>query len=653
MNRSSESFGNSDDSNVIQRESGLYVYNNNKHTTPPSEQSPQIEPQVSSQNEINLDDYEEVLVPSKEEAIKRFQETGEISPTIISVVKKDRGTIENTDPVPTQPETPSTPETPPTPEIPLTPNIPPKPESPAMASVPATQKERIMTPQQVATQTEAPQETIIESKSNEDEMKRLNDSLRKAREENPLEAVQNTLRRQESQRQQAFAREIEKERISNDPTYKKKVLSETEINEDPRMIALEEKVKQLEERLKEKEEAEKKEDPKVIELEEKVKQLEEMLKVKKDGEWIEYPTPTEGETKSPEQRLKEITDRIKELEEKGNHGPLTRPEFLEYRTLQQERESLLNSTQQTETQDTEEEDRQEEEKRREKKLKRWAIVAGVVGAGTAILGGTGVGVWAAVGGAIVAGAAGITGFIGRRRIERLQEKMTKAQGEDRAKIEKKITTWNKVLKVTDGTIKIARGFALGAAAGNLVSHFFMGGKGLVGMYQASKMTPAPEGFSPDQSPTGQDPSGHANPGSRGLENPVNNTVRGSVEIGTPEINTVETPTFNTEGVLVRNGRVDLPGSAWNGNMAGAPITGGELSPSSFAGGATNMGAFNLEKALSSSGLTRGVVTQNLTTPQIHSLLNTYQANPSTSLTSALGNIGTEGAQNLIQMISGN
>ncbi len=306
---------------------------------------------------------------------------------------------------------------------------------------------------------------------------------------------------------------------------------------------------------------------------------------------------------------------------------------------------------------TPEEDKPEEkernEKEKQKRLKRWAIVAGIAGAGTAILGGTGVGVWAAIGGAIVAGGAGITGFIGRKRIERLKTRMIATEGEERAKIEKKIAVWNKVLKVTDGTIKIARGFALGAAAGNLVSHFFMGGKGLIGMYQASKMTPTPEGFSPDQSPTGQDPSGHANPGSRGLENPVNNTVKGSAEIGTPEINTVEAPTINTEGVLVRNGRVDLPGSAWNGNMAGAPITGGELSPSSFAGGATNMGAFNLEKALTGNGLTREAITQNLTTPQIHSLLNTYQANPSTSLTSALGNIGTEGAQNLIQMISGN
>lgn len=498
MNRSSESFGNSDDSNVIQRESGLYVYNNNKHTTPPSEQSPQIEPQVSSQNEINLDDYEEVLVPSKEEAIKRFQETGEISPTIISVVKKDKGTIENTDPVVTQTETPPTP------------NIPPKPESPA-----------------------------IESKSNEDEMKRLNDSLRKAREENPLEAVQNTLRRQESQRQQAFAREVENERISNDPTYKKKVLSETETSETVENTVEEtaEQEKMSDEQLR------------IKQLEEDVRVLKEMLKKKDDGEWIEgpeYKKPERPDTS--EELLTKLDLQIKELEEKEKNGPLTYEEYLKHRDLRLQRNEIHKGLQEKE---------QAEKEKRERKNKWIKIIAGIAGAGIAM----------ATPAVSVAALIGIT--IGGRSIgkglnkwgESLRNKsrdlryqvkdgMTQEQIEDIEKRQRRNAWWGERLTETSSVlIGGSTGYGLGKAVQGIISS-------IQSAQQANNM--------PKADSSGGENIENVNNTSTTTENPIDasgeNIVKADVDIPS---NTTTESISQTEGWLGDKSSWDVSKYGWD------------------------------------------------------------------------------------------
>jgi len=126
---------------------------------------------------------------------------------------------------------------------------------------------------------------------------------------------------------------------------------------------------------------------------------------------------------------------------------------------------------------------------------------------------------------------------------------------------------------------------------------------------------------------------------------TNNSISAETNIG---INT-------NDGVLLKNGRVELPGSAWDGNLATEPLgnlPNGALNSSNFAGGATNMGAFNLESALQSSGVTESLLRNNLQTSEIHRLLNIFTSNPSTDLSTALQSLNSEGARTILEAISG-
>ncbi len=80
-----------------------------------------------------------------------------------------------------------------------------------------------------------------------------------------------------------------------------------------------------------------------------------------------------------------------------------------------------------------------------------------------------------------------------------------------------------------------------------------------------------------------------------------------------------------ESVLVQDGRIDLPGSAWDGNLASGPaqdtLLGGANNPSNFNGGLHEMAPFRLEEALVQNGITRAELTSQLDTAQIHQLLN--------------------------------
>lgn len=124
-----------------------------------------------------------------------------------------------------------------------------------------------------------------------------------------------------------------------------------------------------------------------------------------------------------------------------------------------------------------------------------------------------------------------------------------------------------------------------------------------------------------------------------------------------------TPEVTGNGVLLSNGRVNLPGSAWNGNLAGNAVgnlQGGELNYSNYAGGWHEMAPKMLENDLISAGISRDTLLGNLSTADIHRLINGYLSDIQSGVRGAtnpdlltnLGKLGTQGAQNLINMIQG-
>ena len=131
---------------------------------------------------------------------------------------------------------------------------------------------------------------------------------------------------------------------------------------------------------------------------------------------------------------------------------------------------------------------------------------------------------------------------------------------------------------------------------------------------------------------------------------ISNTGGGSETLMSPE------PL--TENVLTSNGRVDLPGSAWNGNLANGPagnLPGGVENHSNFMGGVHEMAPHLAETALQNAGITRSALLENLGTSGTHRLLNSFvdaiqMGNPNPSLVDILTKMNTPGAQNLISMI---
>ncbi len=150
--------------------------------------------------------------------------------------------------------------------------------------------------------------------------------------------------------------------------------------------------------------------------------------------------------------------------------------------------------------------------------------------------------------------------------------------------------------------------------------------------------------------------------------PTTETVTTSTQTTTSvPTETVNIPTATPEvtgnGVLLSNGRVNLPGSAWNGNLAGNAVgnlQGGELNYSNYAGGWHEMAPKMLENDLISAGINRDTLLGNLSTADIHRLINGYLSDIQSGVRGAtnpdlltnLGKLGTEGAQNLINIIQG-
>lgn len=302
------------------------------------------------------------------------------------------------------------------------------------------------------------------------------------------------------------------------------------------------------------------------------------------------------------------------------------------------------------------------------KNRRWGLIGGVIGFTAAVAGGASVGVPVTIGATVLSIGAAVAEKYAPKRIEKLTERLANAKTpEERANLEKRIKAWNFVNKHAHNTVKFFKGMAVGGGIGTFVSNMFMGGKGLVEIVgnriEAGQSTlghginegaqsqagSSSEGISGSEGATNSQGAS----GSEGINNmePTTDTV----DIGGNSIEADATFGIDTSnGILVKGGRVELPGSAWDGNLATKPLgnlSNGALNSSNYTGGATNMGAFNLESALQSNGVTETLLRNNLQTPEIHRLLNIFVSNPSTDLSTALQSLNSEGAKTILEAIS--
>ncbi len=122
-----------------------------------------------------------------------------------------------------------------------------------------------------------------------------------------------------------------------------------------------------------------------------------------------------------------------------------------------------------------------EKENRERNLKRVALIAGVAVGGTGgVLGGTPV---AGIGALACAGAGLLNkglDFAGGRRIEKLTAQLKMAtDSEIRAKLEKRISNWEKIRKGTVYAAQFFKGATMGFAASGLAMGIFNAGHGLV------------------------------------------------------------------------------------------------------------------------------------------------------------------------------
>ncbi len=288
--------------------------------------------------------------------------------------------------------------------------------------------------------------------------------------------------------------------------------------------------------------------------------------------------------------------------------------------------------------------------RKERNNKRLAMVAGIVTGGAVGLAG---------GAAVIPTALVVTGIGGlgslglnkyadwkEGRIDRRLKIETNP--EERTRLEKTKQDMQKIRKYSDRARQFFIGGGIGLAAAGLFTNFFWGGQGAIEHFSSQATTIDPTSTVASASPADTIQS-----------QPTTTTV----DTTTPNIDTTTTASaeaINTDtSVLVRNGHVDLPGSAWNQNLAGhstGNLPGGAENFSNYTGGWHEMAPRMLENDLIQNGLSRPQLLEKLGTEGTHRLLNAYlsqiqagTANP--DLITTLQGMNTQGAQELIQIIN--
>lgn len=275
-----------------------------------------------------------------------------------------------------------------------------------------------------------------------------------------------------------------------------------------------------------------------------------------------------------------------------------------------------------------------EEQKKQRDEKKAALMAGVVGGAAGLTIGLLGGLPVATVGAAVCGGILTLGRLGDKRIGQLEAKIrTSENPEEKAKLEKRVATWGKICGAIGKAKNYLTGAVIGFGVAGLASGLFMHNQGFLNGGLAHNSA----------SVTGTGSVSGAESNSIKTDGDFRQS---GYNIGSSNSNSVSATGSNFDSGLIQNGRVHLPGSAWDGNLATAPtgnFTGEALNSVNYAGGATNMGAYNLDRVLDSARISVEQI-QNAG-GDVHRLLNIYQANPTANLAEALSNVG---AGSLIQ-----
>ena len=274
-----------------------------------------------------------------------------------------------------------------------------------------------------------------------------------------------------------------------------------------------------------------------------------------------------------------------------------------------------------------------EQAKRERRLKTVAFIAGaVVGTAGGVMGGALTGT---IGIAVCTGlgyaSKGIEKLASSRENKLLEKINQTPEGPEKDKLIKRKANWEKVR----GSLPYVRSFLKGAGIGFIASGLAMGvvngGHGL--LWNKPEILPS----------AGDLPTGNG-----GAE----------ANLGGAESSGAPTPETYSGNSFIHDGRVDLPGSAWDGNLAGGPaqdiLPGGAGNFSNYAGGQYEMAASRLGEDLASYNVTDNLLA-NLATPDKHQLLNQYLraiqgGNTNPDLINALRGMNSEGATRLLQAL---
>jgi len=292
---------------------------------------------------------------------------------------------------------------------------------------------------------------------------------------------------------------------------------------------------------------------------------------------------------------------------------------------------------------------QRETERRDRSRQRNSLIVGAItGFGTAAVVASTALSGVAIGAGVVLVVARSAQWVGEKYQRNLSNRLGYVTDpEEREKIKKRLEFFNKInYGLRTYVVPFGGGFMAGLVAGSFFKTAVMGGESLMDKFASG-------GSGTTEIGTGGTGLESGNSGSSTtLENTAPNNLPKDIPQGAEAISTPEIP---SQDVLVSNGKIDLPGSSWDNNLASNIGQAGELGHSSFSGGIYDQAASLAEKSLRSSGLTRSVLMDNLGTNGVHELLNHYlQAvqvgNTSPSLVNILGNMNNPGAENILSMI---
>ncbi len=336
---------------------------------------------------------------------------------------------------------------------------------------------------------------------------------------------------------------------------------------------------------------------------------------------------------TPEQQSAELGRQLEELEQRLADGTITNEERARYIELSTAKRNIDRELKTL---------NEEKEKARKKKEKWIKIGAAAVGIGVAFA-------TPALG---VAAIVGITlgGKIAGKALQSWGNKLRTSSNE--MKYESRRGKTLAELQEMDGKQKRKEWWAnrlgeAGAALTGGVTGYAIGSlfEGLIGKDLHIGMNNEDGGIRVGKAGGSE---GNANGGDNYRENP--NSGGGHKIGGSPEVEP-------TDSVIVKDGKVDLPGSAWDGNWASGPdqttLPGGAENFSNYAGSVQQMAPFKLDHDLVGAGITKPELLDNLGTSGVHQLLNRYvseilSGNTSPDLAKVLEGLNPEAAKVLLK-----